>query len=72
MRPQQGCPTWFMLSNHRVIEGYIDLKSATAYMKGKPCDIIGTAMLLPEKEEVRIDDLLIKMVLGPDYEVHTN
>jgi len=66
----KGTPTWFMLSNKKVIEGYIDPYSADAYLHGTPCDIIGTVMLLPE--EVRVDDCIIKLVLTDSYEVCPN
>jgi len=68
----KGCPTWFVVSDGMVVEGYIDLVSAAAYMDGTPCDIIGTTILMADRKEVRIDDCIIKMVLGPDYEVCPN
>ena len=69
---KKGCPAMFLLSNGTTIERPISIESANAYLSGTPCEILGTVMLLPERKEVIVDDLLIKVVLSPAYRVHTN
>ena len=69
---KKGCPAMFLLSNGTTIEGAIGIESANAYLSGVPCEILGTVMLLPERKEVIVDDLLIKVVLSNKFKVHTN
>jgi len=68
----KGCPTMLVLSNNEAIEGGMEVEEANSYLNGAYCGLIGTIMRLPNGKEVKVHDLLIKVVIGSAFRVYTN